>query len=183
MRNSNIPTPTSRETPMAKAQTRITVPHWSLKLAASLVLGCWCQVLPVCPRANAQSYSIDWYKVAGGGGTSTGAVYSVSGTIGQHDAGGPMTGGNYSLLSSGFWSLLSVTQTPGAPLLAITRTATNTAIISWPSTATGFSLQQNTDLSTPNWVTPAETVNNNGTVNFIIVGAPTGKRFYRLKSQ
>ena len=23
----------------------------------------------------AQSYSIDWYKVAGGGGTSTGAMY------------------------------------------------------------------------------------------------------------
>ena len=27
----------------------------------------------------AQSYSIDWYKVSGGGGTSTGGVYSVSG--------------------------------------------------------------------------------------------------------
>ena len=40
----------------------------------------------------AQQYSIDWYKVAGGGGTSTGGVYAVSGTIGQHDAGGPMTG-------------------------------------------------------------------------------------------
>ena len=36
----------------------------------------------------AQSYSIDWYKIAGGGGTSTGGVYSVSGTIGQNDAAG-----------------------------------------------------------------------------------------------
>jgi hypothetical protein len=35
----------------------------------------------------AQSYSIDWYKVSGGGGTSTGATYQVSGTIGQPDAG------------------------------------------------------------------------------------------------
>ncbi len=52
----------------------------------------------------AQQYSIDWYKVAGGGGTSTGGTYSVSGTIGQHDAGGPMTGGNYSL-TGGFWAL------------------------------------------------------------------------------
>ncbi len=43
----------------------------------------------------AQSYTIDWYKVSGGGGTSTGGTYQVSGTIGQHDAGGPMTGGNY----------------------------------------------------------------------------------------
>ena len=34
-------------------------------------------------NATAQSYSIDWYKIAGGGGTSTGGTYQVSGTIGQ----------------------------------------------------------------------------------------------------
>ena len=48
-------------------------------------------------NAVAQNYSIDWYKFAGGGGTSTGEVYSVSGTIGRPGAGGPMTGGNYSV--------------------------------------------------------------------------------------
>jgi hypothetical protein len=64
---------------------------------------------------SAQTYSIDWHKIAGGGGTSTGDVYSVSGTIGQHDATSQLlTGGNYSL-TGGFWSLLSVVQTPGAP--------------------------------------------------------------------
>jgi hypothetical protein len=36
----------------------------------------------------AQNYSIDWFTIDGGGGTSTGGVYSVSGTIGQPDAGG-----------------------------------------------------------------------------------------------
>src|SRR5262249_33796647 len=46
--------------------------------------------------ASAQTYSIDWFKIAGGGGTSTNGQYSLSGTIGQHDAGGPLTGGNYS---------------------------------------------------------------------------------------
>jgi len=29
----------------------------------------------------AQSYTIDWYKIAGGGGTSTGGTQQVSGTI------------------------------------------------------------------------------------------------------
>ena len=66
--------------------------------------------------ASAQPYSIDWYKIAGGGGTSTGGTYQVSGTIGQPDAGGPMTGGNYSF-TGGFWALISVVQTPGAPTL------------------------------------------------------------------
>jgi len=64
-------------------------------------------------RAQAQTYSIDWYTIDGGGGTSTGGVYAVSGTIGQPDAGGPMTGGNYSL-TGGFWSLIAAVQT-GAP--------------------------------------------------------------------
>ena len=65
-----------------------------------------------CLRVQGQSYSVDWYKVAGGGGTSTGGVYAVSGTIGQHDASGAMNGGNYSV-TGGFWSLINVVQTPG----------------------------------------------------------------------
>src|SRR5947199_1537264 len=89
----------------------------------------------------AQTYAIDWLTIDGGGGTSTGGVYSVSGTIGQPDAGGPMTGGNFFLVG-GFWSLFAV-QTPSAPLLTITLTATNTALVSWAYPSTGFSLQQN----------------------------------------
>src|ERR1700722_6158619 len=89
---------------------------------------------------HAQNYSIDWYKVAGGGGTSANVQYSLSGTIGQLDAGGPMTAGNYSL-TGGFWSLYAG-QTPGAPLLSITISG-NRAIVSWPSSATGYTLQTN----------------------------------------
>ena len=126
---------------------------------------------------QAQPYSISWYKVSGGGGTSTGGVYSVSGTIGQPDASGPLTGGNYSL-TGGFWSLYAV-QTPGAPLLSI-RITNNTAMVYWPSPAPGFNLQANADLATTNWGTPPETVNDNGTIKYILVNPPTGNRFYRL---
>ena len=35
-------------------------------------------LLVLVPSLHAQSYSIDWYKIAGGG-TSTGGVYAVSG--------------------------------------------------------------------------------------------------------
>ena len=128
--------------------------------------------------APAQTYSIDWFKIAGGGGTSTGGVYSVSGTIGQHDAGGPMTGGNYSL-TGGFWALFAV-QTPGAPVLNITLTGTNTVMVYWPSPSTGFNLQQNTNLATTNWLAATNTITDNGTIKFIIVNPPTGNRFYRL---
>ena len=127
-----------------------------------------------------QSYTLNWYKIASGGGTSTGGVYSVSGTIGQHDASGAMTGGNYSV-TGGFWSLFAV-QTPGAPVLTIKLTPTNTAMVSWPSPSTGYNLQVNTSLATTNWVTPAESVTDNGTIKYIIVNPPTGNRFYRLKN-
>jgi hypothetical protein len=52
--------------------------------------------------AQAQSYAITWWTVDGGGGTSAGSGYTLSGTIGQPDA-GVMTGGGYSL-TGGFWS-------------------------------------------------------------------------------
>jgi hypothetical protein len=96
----------------------------------------------------AQSYSIDWYKVAGGGGTSIGGVYQVSGTIGQHDAGSVMTGGNYAL-TGGFWALYAV-QTPGAPNLTITYSS-NEAIVSWDSSVTGWTLQTNNNLAAGLW--------------------------------
>jgi hypothetical protein len=134
-------------------------------------------------RVLGQQYTVDWYKVSGGGGTSTGGVYSVSGTIGQHDAGGPMTGGNYSL-TGGFWALYSV-QTPGAPMLSIKLTTTNTAMVYWPSPSTGFNLQVNTSVAPANkgnWATPSQSITDNGTIKYIIVNPPVGEGFYRLKS-
>jgi len=131
-------------------------------------------------RALGQNYSIDWYKISGGGGTSTNSQYSVSGTIGQHEASGAMTGGGYSL-TGGFWALYAV-QTPGSPMLGIVLTTTNTALVYWPSPSTGFNLEVNTNLTTANWVTNSQSVTDNGTIKYILVNPPAGNRFYRLKS-
>src|SRR5689334_20302326 len=96
--------------------------------------------LAFCLGARAQTYSVDWYKIAGGGGTSTGGTYRVSGTLGQPDAGRPMTGGNYSL-TGGFWALISVVPTPGTPNLVIRFVAPNSVKISWPNTGSYTLLQ------------------------------------------
>jgi hypothetical protein len=129
----------------------------------------------------AQTYSIDWYKIAGGGGTSTGAKYQVTGTIGQPDAsgamsGGPVTGTNYYSVTGGFWSLIQVVQTPGAPKLVITHTG-NQAIISWDPSATGWTLQTNNNLTTGTWGTYLGAVINNSITN----SPPAGNLFFRLK--
>lgn len=119
-------------------------------------------------------YSIPWSKVAGGGGTSTGGVYAVSGTIGQPDASGPMTNGQYSV-TGGFWALPMLIQTPEAPTLQMTNAAPGFATIWWTPPTPGFVLQASASLSPTNWVAAPSGTNNPATVP---LNVPT--RFYRL---
>ena len=141
-------------------------------------------VLLIPALSQAQSYSIPWYKVAGGGSTSTGTnggnVYSVSGTIGQHDASLAMSGGTYSL-TGGFWSLISVVQSAGAPTLTITQSGNN-VIVSWLSSTNGLTLQQTSNLATTNWTAGGYAISTNGAVESITISPPTGNLFFRLAS-
>lgn len=133
---------------------------------------------PAAVQAQA-NYAIGWFTVDGGGGTSTGGVYSVSGTVGQPDA-GKMSGGNFTV-EGGFWGILAVVPTPDAPLLSITRTPTNTVAVNWPSPSTDWILQQNTNsVSSANWSNVTETILDDGTTRTLVVNPPTGNRFYRL---
>ena len=129
---------------------------------------------------RAQSYSVDWYKVAGGGGTSTGGTCEVSGTIGQHDASGAMSGGNYSV-TGGFWALVNVVQTPGAPTLYISR-SNNVATVYWQNVS-GWNLIQNGNLVTPvaSWSASSSPTLNGGT-NYLSITNPSGNLFLRLKN-
>ncbi len=68
------------------------------KLLAMLI------ILLVCGTALAQ-IDLNWCTIDCGGGTSTGGVYTLSGTIGQADA-AVSAGGDYTL-AGGFW--------PGTP--------------------------------------------------------------------
>jgi len=124
--------------------------------------------------ASAQTYSIDWFTIDGGGGTSTGGVYSVSGTIGQPDAGGPLTNGQYSV-TGGFWVLPTAVKTPGAPTLTIVSSAPNQATISWTPATPGFVLQETWGLSPANW-----TNSPSGAINPISVSATLPTKLYRL---
>ncbi len=67
-----------------------------------LLFACVIAVAACASAARAQ-LDIPWHTIDGGGGTSTGGTYTLSGTIGQPDAGPTMTGGNYAL-TGGFWA-------------------------------------------------------------------------------
>lgn len=118
-------------------------------------------------------FSIDWHTIDGGGGTSTGGVYSVSGTIGQPDAGHYMSGGQFSA-TGGFWAIHAI-QTPGAPYLGIAVTGSSQATIWWEPDTLGWVLQESPSLVPPAWVNSAS-----GTTNPVTVPATGASRFYRL---
>jgi hypothetical protein len=123
----------------------------------------------------APSYSLDWHTMDGGGGTSTGGVYSVSGTIGQSDAGAAMTNGQYSV-AGGFWALPHAVQTDGAPTLIIAKGAPGLASISWtPATGTNWVLQERLSLTSGSWTNAPS-----GATNPITVPATVPAKFYRL---
>ena len=139
---------------------------------ALMVLG-----LMTAALLHAQSFAINWSTIDGGG-TSTGGIYSVSGTIGQPDA-GISSGGSYTMVG-GFWGVLSAVQTPNAPLLSIERLASAVRVF-WARPATGFVLEQSLTV-TGAWSQVAFPYATNATDISITVSAPAGNRFYRLRS-
>jgi hypothetical protein len=146
-------------------------PRSSLPAGVVLLLG----LLTVPLLALAQTnYSLPWQTVDGGGGVSTGATYTVSGTIGQPDASGPLTNGQYSV-TGGFWALPTAIQTPGAPTLTIVRATPGYAEVSWTPDTPGFALQETLSLWPTNWV-----FSPSGSTNPVTVPATLPTKFYRL---
>jgi hypothetical protein len=142
---------------------------------AGVFLSLFTALVMIASFACAQSYSVEWFTIDGGGGTSTGGGYSLSGTIGQPDAGGPLTGGNFTL-NGGFWVLPQLVQTEGAPTLFVTNAAPGWATIWWtPATGTNWVLQERLSLTTGAWTNAPS-----GWTNPIVVPATSPTKFYRL---
>ena len=133
-------------------------------------------------RVQAQNFSIDWFTIDGGGGSSTGGGYALNGTIGQPDA-GVMSGGPY-VLTGGFWSIINLIQTPGAPFLSAIHTNSNVTV-SWDLPATSFILEQAMSLASPPppnaWIQVPFPYQTNATKISITVPSPSGNGFYRLR--
>jgi len=153
---------------------KITKKAYQLTLEMRLKTLIHLVVLLVPALLRAQSYSIDWYTIDGGGGTSTNGQYSLSGTIGQPDAGLAMAGGNYSV-NGGFWAFAAAIQTVGSPTLFIIPIGPGQAKISWSPDPGGFALQETLSVAPTNWVNSAS-----GSANPATVTATSPTKFYRL---
>lgn len=138
-------------------------------------------LLSIHLSANAQTYAINWWTIAGGGGTSTGGVYQVRGSLGQFDV-GVMTNGIYAL-KGGFWGGVAAVQTTGAPYLSVTNFNSN-VVISWPIPDSDWKLEFTTQLGTtdiPVWtlISPPYSTNNGDCM--VTEPASLENKFYRLR--
>jgi hypothetical protein len=165
---------TSVKSPCARADASARRPYPRLSLCLVLLA-----LLRIALSAGAQTYSIDAYKIAGGGGTSTSAVHSVTGTIGQPDAGAAMSGGDYSL-TGGFWAVYAV-QTAGAPYLWVMKTLTNTVCVWWAVSDKSWGLQATTNLATFGSAWSACSYVTNGANCVYVEPLPQNRRFFRLR--
>lgn len=75
---------------------------------------------------------------------------------------------------------LAALQAPGAPRLTIQKLPGNLLRLSWPSSSTGFAVQQNSNPQSSNWSNLGLTSTDDGTAWSVTLSVPTGSRFYRL---
>ena len=136
-------------------------------------VGAWIAALLFfgCVTAHAQ-YAIDWHTIDGGGGTSAGGVYAVSGTLGQSDA-GVMSTGPYSL-TGGFWAIPAADTTP--PRLFIALASPGFVTLWWTPATPGFVLQSWNPSSPGTWADAPS-----GALNPVTLPATGVGRLFRLR--
>ena len=93
-----------------------------------------------------------------------------------------MSGGSFSV-QGGFWGIIAAVQTPGAPVLSVTRS--NTAVVvSWPKADPGWALVFTTSLAavgTNTWTLIPPPYQTNGANLQLTEPVPAGNKFYRLR--
>ena len=145
-------------------------------------LGLWVAgCIFVALSAGAQT-SITWQTTDGGGGTSTGGVFALQGTVGQPDGSEAMHGGGYEV-QGGYWALVQLVQTEGAPTLRIANISSVSVTLAWPvAGADGFQLQHSGSLVDPDWTTVSGTMPSVvGDEYQLTTGPLVATRYYRLQ--
>jgi hypothetical protein len=124
-------------------------------------------------------FELRWSTVDGGGGTSSNQQFTVTGTIGQLDA-GRLAGGSFAL-EGGFWGGVSLLQTPRAPHLKIKFIVDRLAVISWPMSAMGFVLEESSAAGDGVWNATPQSIVDTATEHTVSVSAAGIFKYYRLK--
>jgi hypothetical protein len=142
------------------------------RLAAGFVFAALC--------AGAQT-NVAWQTTDGGGGTSTGGAFALEGTVGHPDGSEAMHSGVYDV-QGGFWALVELVQTEGAPRLRIADISSVAVTLAWPvAGAEGYQLQRASRLAEPDWTPVSGTPSVVGDEYQLTTGPVVVKHYYRLQ--
>ena len=92
----------------------------------------------------------------------------------------PLTGGSFKL-EPGFWSAVTVFESPGAPILKIRLIGGGLAVLSWPVNVSGFTLEELLNSAQPNgWSATPLPVVDTAAEHTVTVPAPGVCKCFRL---
>lgn len=165
--------------PVGPVHTRAHGPSSAWSLLGAALAG----AALVATVAAENPYDLRWHSVGSGGGSATGGVYSLRGTIGQPVA-SRTSGGPYAL-TGGFWSAAEVIQTPDLPVLGIERLPAGVLRVFWAKPADGVVLQQVSGISgspVVGWAdVPVSVYQTNETHISLTLAAPVGMQIFQLR--
>lgn len=124
-------------------------------------------------------------SVSGGGGYATGSIVTLTATP---NGGYRFTGWTENGITVSDSAVLSFTCSANRtlvahfiPILEVTNSAPESIVLSWPSSAAGWILEENPDLSPGNWTPSGRTVTNVNGTNQASAPATESRRFFRLR--
>jgi hypothetical protein len=123
----------------------------------------------------AAQYEIIWSTMDSGGGQSSGGAYTLTGTIGQPDA-GVSTARGYTLYG-GFWNFVELEIVPA---LRIIHAGPN-VILAWPDPSLNFELQSTVDLLPAAWSNVADAPLVVGAEKQVTLPLQPTRQFFRLR--
>lgn len=121
------------------------------------------------------SFTVREPAAFGGGGVSSGGIFSVRGTSGHFGTPSPMSGAEGLSVMGAIWALPILIHTPGAPLLEISQSSPGFVTLKWNSQTSGFVLQSTDSLNPAKWKTTPS-----GGSNSVTLPINSTSRAYRL---
>jgi hypothetical protein len=100
----------------------------------------------------------------------------VTAAAGAYSATAPLSSGAWLMQIAAFKALI-----PNAPQLRIFRTATNSAVLAWPGAASGFALQENSNVASTNWANATNVVRTVDSENQVIISPSASQQYFRLR--
>jgi hypothetical protein len=126
-------------------------------------------------------FSITGPTISSTSSTSSGGGFSLTGNISQPVV-SKAAAGSFSV-ESGSVGIIAIVPNPTGPKLTLNLTSTNTIVLRWPHPSTGFHLDQANAIGANQWTRVAAAPVQAGSEWQVLIPAPAGNRFYRLRAE